>query len=72
MMAQMVSPKIWALGGGPSAIMRPPVLRIFLGLVSNTNTHAARTRTGAHESIRSDVAEAWPRLLTSLPIVRVV
>ncbi len=27
----------------------PPVPRIF-DLVNNTNTHAARTRTGAHEA----------------------
>ena len=31
---------------------RAPGAQNFLDLVSNTNTHATRTRTGAHEAIR--------------------
>jgi hypothetical protein len=38
-------------GRGTYAYPRCPE---FLDLVSNTNTHAARTRTGAHEAIRSE------------------
>jgi len=40
--------------------LRIPVPQNFLDLVSNTNTHAARTRTGTHEGNQLHQAEAGP------------
>jgi hypothetical protein len=40
----------WAEGAASKPDRRPLVHRIFLDLVGNTNTHAARTRTGTHEA----------------------
>ena len=46
---RVLAPLRAALSFSPSPPSRAPGAQNFLDLVSNTNTHAARTRTDAHE-----------------------